>query len=109
MEDQIKIEKIGGIKCDNPLCDYRDETVDYREYKEWINRPCPKCGANLLTKADYRAFKRLLALLKVSNFIAKALIKLFPKKYEKMQTGKMKYYHADWNGTGNTYIKEIEK
>jgi hypothetical protein len=51
---------IGGIKCDNPECDFRDDSVELGEYSLWLNRPCPKCGANLLTQADYEAVNRLL-------------------------------------------------
>jgi hypothetical protein len=42
-----------GIKCDNPKCDYSDNTVKQSEYLAWVNRPCPKCGENLLTEEDY--------------------------------------------------------
>lgn len=43
---------IRGIKCDNPKCDYQDMSVDVNDYKNWVNKPCPKCGANLLTQED---------------------------------------------------------
>lgn len=45
--------KTSGIKCDNQTCDYKDETVGFDEMCEWIDRSCPKCGENLLTKEDY--------------------------------------------------------
>lgn len=45
----------GGIKCDNVNCDFVDETVLISDYKEWLNKPCPKCGCNLLTQEDYDA------------------------------------------------------
>ena len=48
------ILKVLGIKCDAPGCDFKDTSVQRRQYYEWINRPCPKCGANLLTEADYK-------------------------------------------------------
>jgi len=47
-------EKIKGIKCDNPDCDFVDDSVTWDDYdktvSEWLNRPCPKCGTNLLTQ-----------------------------------------------------------
>ena len=52
-EEQKNIEFIGGgIVCDNPACDYEDNTVLVEDYKNWINKPCPKCGENLLTEQD---------------------------------------------------------
>lgn len=56
----VKIQKMGGIKCDNPNCTYRNESVDIGDYSGWIDKPCPLCGANLLTKEDYQAFQRIL-------------------------------------------------
>lgn len=47
---QITVE-IKGIKCD--ACEYKDMSVRFEEYGEWLNKPCPECSANLLTQADY--------------------------------------------------------
>ena len=49
-----------GIKCDNPDCNYADLTVNVEEYDQWLNRPCPDCGCNLLTQADYDMVKMIL-------------------------------------------------
>lgn len=38
---------VKGIKCDNPECDFKDMSVNFEDYKNWVNRPCPKCGTNL--------------------------------------------------------------
>lgn len=38
--------------CDNTACDYKAE-VKQTELEGWINKPCPKCGENLLTPEDY--------------------------------------------------------
>ncbi len=43
--------KISGIKCDN--CSYKDDSVKFEDYLEWLNKPCPDCGENLLTQKDY--------------------------------------------------------
>lgn len=58
-----------GIKCDNPECDWRDMSVHASEYSEWVNAPCPRCGANLMTTANYRAFQRLKRVVAVINAI----------------------------------------
>lgn len=44
---------VRGIKCDNSTCGFKDDTVKFEEYEQWLNKPCPKCGANLLTEEDY--------------------------------------------------------
>ena len=31
--------KIGGLKCDNETCDYKDNTVKAENYKEYVNKP----------------------------------------------------------------------
>lgn len=47
--------EISGIKCDNPQCSYHNESVKLEEYPQWIDKPCPICGENLLTKENYDA------------------------------------------------------
>ncbi|KOS60574.1 hypothetical protein FJQ98_11990 [Lysinibacillus agricola] len=42
-----------GLKCDNPVCDYQDNSIKLEQYEDYINYPCPKCSAPLLTQADY--------------------------------------------------------
>lgn len=59
--------RIQGIKCDNKNCDFRDMSVPYEDYPKWINRPCPKCGANLLTMHDYKVCRTVMALSKLFN------------------------------------------
>lgn len=61
--------KIYGIKCDNKNCDYRDMSVKYEEYDKWLNKPCPKCGENLLTSNDLKGLKRIVKIAKVINHI----------------------------------------
>lgn len=103
MADLIEIKKMGGIKCDNPDCDYRDETVKVEDYSNWLDRPCPKCGNNLLTKEDYKSFKKLLSLIKVINKIGR----LLPKKtIKKLEEEPKELVHIGWNGSGKFSIKD---
>jgi hypothetical protein len=44
--------EITGIKCDNPACGYHENTVPFTNFSDYINKPCPDCGANLLTEKD---------------------------------------------------------
>lgn len=49
------------IECDNKSCDY---TVPFTEeegaMKQYINKPCPECGSNLLTQKDYELDQKVL-------------------------------------------------
>ena len=60
----------GGIKCDNPDCGWRDDTVTYDDYERWLNAPCPKCGENLLTKEDYDNIIGILETIKYVNSLS---------------------------------------
>lgn len=51
---------VKGIKCDNEECGWKDPTVPYEDYPKYIDKPCPCCGANLLTRQDYLVTKELL-------------------------------------------------
>ena len=53
MENNKSNVKISGLKCDNPNCDYRDDTIKYEDYKKYVDAKCPKCGMILLTKKEY--------------------------------------------------------
>jgi hypothetical protein len=60
--------EIKGIKCDAPGCDYHQDDEPVNEgFREWLNRPCPKCGANLLTQADLDATERMLKYVSAVN------------------------------------------
>ncbi len=52
---------IGGLKCDAHGCDYRDDDAKFEDYDKYLNAPCPKCGASLLTEADLAAVKAMIA------------------------------------------------
>lgn len=61
--------KIAGLKCDADGCDYSDDTIHIQDYKMYLNAPCPKCGANLLTEKDMATVKFLLVLEKLLGWI----------------------------------------
>ena len=55
MRKLIETRRESLIICDNPRCDF---TIPFSEEEEeftaiYINKPCPKCGENLLTEQDY--------------------------------------------------------
>jgi len=47
------------LKCDAEGCDHR-ETVGGLS-ADLIGKPCPKCGANLLTEEDFRSSQSMVA------------------------------------------------
>lgn len=61
-----------GLKCDNNGCGYVDRAVplDYRGLVANLNRPCPVCGSNLLTKADATTVSWMIGAVKVLNVVA---------------------------------------
>lgn len=56
---------VKGIKCDNEECGWKDPTVPYEDYPKYIDKPCPCCGANLLTRQDYLVTKRIIEISKL--------------------------------------------
>jgi len=67
MEHQKKAIEcgIGCIKCD--ACDYRDDSVKVDSYPEYLNKPCPKCGANLLTEKDLASVQEMHRQIEAIN------------------------------------------
>lgn len=99
----IKIQKMGGIKCDR--CSYRNESVGIESYPDWINRPCPLCGENLLTEKDYVAFQNIL---KTIQFIKKAG-KIIPSPLAKrLERSKRIEARFEFDGSGKYSITKKE-
>ena len=86
--------KIKGIKCDNPICDYRDDSAEYKDYEKWLNKPCPKCGTNLLTEKDLNTTKNLILITDIIN-----------RFLEKSDDTPKIVVHAEMNGTGEVRFK----
>ncbi|MFE8701181.1 hypothetical protein ACFYKX_11300 [Cytobacillus sp. FJAT-54145] len=91
---------VGGLKCDAPGCDFIDMSIKVEDYEQWVNAPCPKCGGNLLTEADFRNVKFLLKMAEMANKI------LPPRTQDPEATMSVKM-----NGTGEMEfdIKEYTK
>ncbi len=66
MTKHIQIEQ-DGLKCDNTVCDWKDQTVLIEDYQEWLNKPCPKCGENVLTQTDYENAKKIYDTINYIN------------------------------------------
>ena len=88
---QAMTAMIGGIKCDNRECDFMDDSVKVEDYNNWLNRPCPKCGENLLTEEDYNNVQLLMSMVNTINGLYPEGI---PENEEEIAMS------IDMNGTG---------
>ena len=57
---------IKGIKCDNIECSYQDMEAEF-DPEKYLNMPCPLCGCNLFTQADYDVLKKMLGVAETIN------------------------------------------
>ena len=86
--------KITGIKCDTPHCNYKDDTIQFEDYPNWVNKPCPLCGRNLLTQSEYEQSIKLIKTIGQMNKVFHSLRWLNPMFYYNEITGrKPKKYH----------------
>ena len=88
---------VKGLKCDAEDCDYIDMDINTEDYEQYIDAPCPKCGAPLLTQADYD-------LVRVIEQAALAINKIdFGDMFNEqhVQVG------LEMNGTGTLQVKEL--
>lgn len=76
--------------------------VKYENYQEWLNKPCPKCGANLLTQEDLDATEQLMEIVNLTNEVLKDL------GLEKQDMDEF-VVPIEANGTGELSFGEIKK
>lgn len=92
---------VRGIKCDTVGCGWIDCNVIVEDYIQWLNKPCPSCGGNLLTQKDYDTVVKMTNVVeKFNQFIKNWLPFLAPKKNDNM-----KGIPLDMNGSGKIWIK----
>ena len=96
------IERSGhGIKCDNqPDCNWADWTIDPENWKDWLNVPCPECGSNLLTQADFDKIVQINQLFDLINEMD------LP---ESTRLDIPDHFRLEMNGTGEFAIKPISE
>lgn len=59
-----------GLQCDNINCDWKDNTIMFNNYKDWLNKPCPKCGENVLTEEDYKNTLSFYSIIDKINLLS---------------------------------------
>ena len=52
---------VRGLKCDADGCGYADMDIRLEDYPHYLDKPCPECGASLLTEADLKATQAIIA------------------------------------------------
>lgn len=76
--EQKNIEMIGGgLVCDNENCDFEDMSIKQSDYKDWVNKPCPKCGENLLTEEDFINSEKMQLAVNFMNSLSQDEINEF--------------------------------
>lgn len=81
-----------GLKCDH--CSYRDDSIEFKDYINNINKPCPDCGHNLLTQQEYNSCLKNVNIVKNINIILNIFKWINPLYYIKLLFGK-KYQNYD--------------
>ena len=81
MKKNIEVVSDGGLQCDNPKCDWTDMTILIADFDAWLNKPCPKCGENVLTDVDYNNAKQLHAMIDFINTLSEEELDEFNKLY----------------------------
>jgi len=104
-----------GIKCDNPNCSYTDKTATFETYHNYLNKPCPNCGENLLTEDDFNRAEAIRLAVDIVNSLPKELLEqlsgdITPERIEELKSSPM---FADAIGKenlaeGNKIIVSIE-
>lgn len=90
---------IKGIKCDAKECDYADMDVSFEDYEEYVNKPCPKCESNLLTKQDFDNVKGMVNMANMINSI-------YPEQPEEKEVVQM---NVKMDGTGDIDLEIKEE
>lgn len=80
MRKLIERQQISIITCDNPNCDYTEPYTDETDLALFIDKPCPKCGEQLLTPEDYLLHKKLTKNINFINRWFSWITIFYPKK-----------------------------
>ena len=59
--------RISALHCHE--CGYRDENVHFEQYPDFIDKKCPVCQSNLLTRDEYKKCKNLILATRIYNVI----------------------------------------
>lgn len=57
--------EVGGLKCDNPNCEWNDMSIPFSDYENSINKPCPECGESLLSQEEYDEIIQIIQAMEI--------------------------------------------
>lgn len=80
--NNVEVSKSGGLKCDNQSCGWIDPSIKVEDYKDWVNKPCPECGENLLTEEDFDSTNRLMDAINMINSMSPDQLKDITKNMD---------------------------
>ena len=98
MEQAATVE-VKGLKCDTSDCNYADMSINSKDYEQYIDAPCPECGASLLTQADYDSVQEIFEVTKIMN-------EMFPPETLSEDEVETKF-KLDMDGSGAVKVSEI--
>ena len=90
---------IKGLKCDAPECDYSDMSITVDSYEEYIDAPCPDCGANLLTQADFDMVQTIIGITDSINTVFEDI---------ELPEGELETFTISMDGSGIPHIKDAK-
>lgn len=109
MNEETNLEIQGsGLQCDNPSCDWTDKTITVETFKDWLNRPCPKCGQNLLTEEDFRNAETFRLAAEFINTLSKEDLKELSESIGDEQLEELKDTPMFKDATGLDNLKKDE-
>jgi phage FluMu protein Com len=56
---------LNGLRCDQ--CNWVDENIPLDDFDKWLDKPCPKCGAIVLTHEQLGHLYMMLEIADVMN------------------------------------------
>ena len=101
---------IGGIQCDNSQCDFVDMSVRFEDYPNWVNKPCEKCGENLLTEEAYDSCLQMLQIVNMVNSLSHEDLELFAGEkidFDKLTGDKKIVQSLSVDKDGKVNLREI--
>ncbi|WP_431860049.1 hypothetical protein [Azospirillum sp.] len=106
---QVLGHSISGIKCDAVGCGYRDDTARLEDYPKLLNAPCPKCGAPLLTEADFNAvLKHMAGVVRINVWANRWLPEWLLRRMDVNRPGaKLGTVRVEMNGTGKAKFAPV--
>ena len=108
MENNIELTNNGGLKCDNPSCDWEDTTIKMEDYGEWVNKPCPKCGENVLSEGDYTMTQALHSAVDFINSLGEGELKELNDMFDMESIDELKSHPMFEEAEGLDNLNEIE-